>query len=579
MYLIVCIINFLCLLVSLKILRFFHSFVETWDVREINVQRNLHLLSSAELKRRGITRYDAEMLLAQGLQLPQPKDLRNGACTIPSLSSHATRSNSDATMNNLNSHGENCVNSRVHLKTLKQETIEKIDTDSGKSPDVGSYHNKDNSFVFSELDYSDSYMCSGKQGDASPPMSPRSPRALMMRMDIELNTVSSTEGSVTDVSSNLEKRLRRSPRHNDKPSLPAADTLSPSSTNNCVIAEYVTPANKRSASIRESPLWQMQQSFDKSSVLSVDLPPPQLRNEVEAKLERCDSSSVSSSSEKTGRGGNSYDMPALEREEEFSKTDAGLNTTHDLRKNANVLTTPCRKRAITTKCTSNKKVPSKVKRHPTDLFLSPSSSLQNNKNLRNVRQKSLKQKQKQLQGKTDFLHQKTPQEKQTPTNNVAFVTSNQTNNVLPLCNLDVHCDAVKIMNDSLSALKPVLKVPVLRVPKLMIKVCREVSVDSSDSSTTSQSVTYEIMNHEENKSTSSNKRKTKSNNCYKIRNTSKCNKTERALSSYRKREQLFGNGFETSHFYRKKLSPVKRLRLNMGVNSIAINMATPVEGL
>lgn len=50
---------------------YFYS--ENWDVRDGNLKKQAHLLSKAELKRRGITRYDAEIILAQGQSLPEPK--------------------------------------------------------------------------------------------------------------------------------------------------------------------------------------------------------------------------------------------------------------------------------------------------------------------------------------------------------------------------------------------------------------------------------------------------------------------------------------------------------------------------
>ncbi|KAJ8298824.1 hypothetical protein KUTeg_022884 [Tegillarca granosa] len=46
---------------------------ENWDIRDDNLRKHSHLLSKSELKRRGITRYDAEIILAQGLKLPEPK--------------------------------------------------------------------------------------------------------------------------------------------------------------------------------------------------------------------------------------------------------------------------------------------------------------------------------------------------------------------------------------------------------------------------------------------------------------------------------------------------------------------------
>ena len=48
-------------------------FSGNWDVRDNNLKKQAHLLTAAELKRRGITRYDAEIILAQGISLPEPK--------------------------------------------------------------------------------------------------------------------------------------------------------------------------------------------------------------------------------------------------------------------------------------------------------------------------------------------------------------------------------------------------------------------------------------------------------------------------------------------------------------------------
>ena len=56
---------------------FFIVRAENWDVRAINLQKQAHLLTPAELKRRGITRYDAEIILSQGIKLPDPKLPRN----------------------------------------------------------------------------------------------------------------------------------------------------------------------------------------------------------------------------------------------------------------------------------------------------------------------------------------------------------------------------------------------------------------------------------------------------------------------------------------------------------------------
>ncbi|GFS24127.1 histone-lysine N-methyltransferase [Elysia marginata] len=45
---------------------------ESWDSRARNMESQSHLLTHAELKRRGITRYDAEIIIANGLPLPDP---------------------------------------------------------------------------------------------------------------------------------------------------------------------------------------------------------------------------------------------------------------------------------------------------------------------------------------------------------------------------------------------------------------------------------------------------------------------------------------------------------------------------
>jgi len=71
--------------------RFYLSATESWDRREDNLKKRGHLLTTAELKRRGITRYDAEMLLSQGLCLPEPKSsFRSPAARKSRLKSSCT---------------------------------------------------------------------------------------------------------------------------------------------------------------------------------------------------------------------------------------------------------------------------------------------------------------------------------------------------------------------------------------------------------------------------------------------------------------------------------------------------------
>ncbi|XP_036358848.1 histone-lysine N-methyltransferase set9 isoform X2 [Octopus sinensis] len=58
---------------SIRVNEAYISGNENWDFRSTNLKKNGHLLKSAELKKRGITRYDAEILLSQGINLPEPK--------------------------------------------------------------------------------------------------------------------------------------------------------------------------------------------------------------------------------------------------------------------------------------------------------------------------------------------------------------------------------------------------------------------------------------------------------------------------------------------------------------------------
>ena len=62
-------------------------------MRAVNIERQAHLLTPAELKRRGITRYDAEIILAQGIELPEPKSVE-GEVRSKHASTQATRTSS-----------------------------------------------------------------------------------------------------------------------------------------------------------------------------------------------------------------------------------------------------------------------------------------------------------------------------------------------------------------------------------------------------------------------------------------------------------------------------------------------------
>ncbi len=54
-------------------------FAENWDTRADNLKKQSHLLTAPELRKRGITRYDAEILLAQGISLPRCRPSRQNA--------------------------------------------------------------------------------------------------------------------------------------------------------------------------------------------------------------------------------------------------------------------------------------------------------------------------------------------------------------------------------------------------------------------------------------------------------------------------------------------------------------------
>ncbi|CAH1787031.1 unnamed protein product [Owenia fusiformis] len=58
-----------------------------WDNRANNLKKQAHLLTKEELRSRGITRYDAELLLSQGYALPQPKRTEKRPGVAPVCSS------------------------------------------------------------------------------------------------------------------------------------------------------------------------------------------------------------------------------------------------------------------------------------------------------------------------------------------------------------------------------------------------------------------------------------------------------------------------------------------------------------
>ena len=52
-------------------------------MRAENLKKHAHLLTPGELRRRGITRYDAEIILSQGINLPSPKPSSPSCCDTP----------------------------------------------------------------------------------------------------------------------------------------------------------------------------------------------------------------------------------------------------------------------------------------------------------------------------------------------------------------------------------------------------------------------------------------------------------------------------------------------------------------
>ncbi|KAL4224912.1 hypothetical protein ACF0H5_015608 [Mactra antiquata] len=109
---------------------------ESWDVRDGNLKKQAHLLSKAELKRRGITRYDAEILLAQGISLPEPKVNLGGKLPSP------VSKNQTVKVSELRLSPRKHLSSQSYLKSLSAGPAHVIDRQSPKkannvtSPDL-----------------------------------------------------------------------------------------------------------------------------------------------------------------------------------------------------------------------------------------------------------------------------------------------------------------------------------------------------------------------------------------------------------------------------------------------------------
>lgn len=551
---------------------------ETWDARQNNLERNMHLLSYRELKRRGITRYDAEMLLSQGLQLPEPKDQRTpisatGSST-PEL--HVTRSVTD------NISAVNGFANHVHTKQ--------------DAANLGTPHrNRNNMFVFSELDYNPPSQRSNADGrqwnEGSPLPSPRSP---LMRMDIELSSSFASEGGTTASSfsmSNASTRLRRSTRICDRPS--GVDSLI-SSTNGITCPRETSPQiNRFSGTIRESPLWQLQLQQEKSVTASpsnqllADLP-PRLRNEVEVRLDRCDTvSEVSSTSGKSIASSSSSEMPALEREDDCSAdadtavalqsgaADIDLTTQSLITfKKSSSVGRPLRKNRVTRANNgSSSSLVAKKAKLPVKKLNSLLPTL--------IDSASLQPDESSITPVTADSQKPISKKKRKATDNSAASSEDATKRRCVDCVLSPNKNVNQPLTTSTHVTsgdghsRPILKVPVLRVPKLMIKVCREVSVDSSsDSSTpTNQSVvSYEIMNRSPTKgTTAASKKAAKKPTTAATGGGSKVAGNSHKLPASKKKLQSYAglNGLEASAFYQKK---VKRLKLQLGASNTGENV-------
>ncbi|ESN99025.1 hypothetical protein HELRODRAFT_162504 [Helobdella robusta] len=113
--------------------------MENWDTRTSNLEKNSHLLKMAELKKRGITRYDAELLIEQGFQLPEPDENTEE-------SDGNSRQDKSETLPN----GANVVSSNGKCKNVKKSSskinsrFKKMTMDETNAEDV---HSKDDEVV------------------------------------------------------------------------------------------------------------------------------------------------------------------------------------------------------------------------------------------------------------------------------------------------------------------------------------------------------------------------------------------------------------------------------------------------
>lgn len=97
-------------------------------MRDGNLKKQAHLLSKAELKRRGITRYDAEILLAQGISLPEPKVNLGGKLPSP------VTKNQTVKVSELRLSPRKHLSSQSYLKSLSAGSTQTLDRRTCKKP-------------------------------------------------------------------------------------------------------------------------------------------------------------------------------------------------------------------------------------------------------------------------------------------------------------------------------------------------------------------------------------------------------------------------------------------------------------
>ncbi|XP_062617648.1 uncharacterized protein LOC134279298 [Saccostrea cucullata] len=188
---------------------------ENWNIRDDNLKKQSHLLKKAELKKRGITRYDAEILLSQGLKLPDPKELEDKP--------HHTRGCQSATgakVNRKKYYNKRGKNGRFQIKKESHPKISEHDTHPVaakiKSP------NKRMSFTFDDsrdcsVERTSSPIKNEKVSSVSAGIVPRSsPRLRRMCQSVTIGEVACSDITNTEpppcVKTEPVSTIRMSPR-------------------------------------------------------------------------------------------------------------------------------------------------------------------------------------------------------------------------------------------------------------------------------------------------------------------------------------------------------------------------------